>query len=467
MTPRRSLLIATLIATLHGLFFIWYQQPDWETAWSDQAGYQRLGEVLASTGKFTRYPEAPAFVPEVIRTPVYPAFLALVYTVAGPSHVVVALAQAALFVAICGAVFAIGRILGGPALGGPAAIVVSLYPTLPYFAALVLTELWTTFVFTLTMWTLVRAVHRQRATDFVWFAVLAAVSALSRPAFFLFLPGVVAMALVLFPLIGWPGRPPAQRWLLALALFALAMLPWFTYNYVTMHRFTLSPAGGIGRGIWEGSWQGYWSGRVQSELTDLADRTPDRTKLDTAVRAVAAREHLDPLPMLAYTHQEQDIRRIWTEPQDPMERTRARVEADNEYLRVGLANSAHDRLAHLRRRLSRGLFVLWAADIPVRYTQINELPTAAIRAMWLAQAALLVLAAVGLIALVLAGRVPDALVLAAPILYVTAVHFPLLTEARQSLPAKPVLLVLAVVGARSLAGRSFPLEAQVHERQHL
>jgi len=275
------------------------------------------------------------------------------------------------------------------------------------------------------------------------------------------------VGVVLLPLFRAEPRPALSRWAVMLAAFAITMLPWFTYNYVNFGRFTLSPAGGIGRGIWEGSWQGYWSGRVQSELTDLADRTPDRTKLDTAVRAVAAREHLDPLPMLAYTHQEQDIRRIWTEPQDPMERTRARVEADNEYLRVGLANSAHDRLAHLRRRLSRGLFVLWAADIPVRYTQINELPTAAIRAMWLAQAALLLLAAVGLIALVLAGRVPDALVLAAPILYVTAVHFPLLTEARQSLPAKPVLLVLAVVGARSLAGRSFPLEAQVHERQHL
>ena len=62
MTRYRWLSVVVLIAVAHGLFFIWYQQPDWETAWSDQAGYQRLGEVLASTGKFTRYPEAPAFV---------------------------------------------------------------------------------------------------------------------------------------------------------------------------------------------------------------------------------------------------------------------------------------------------------------------------------------------------------------------------------------------------------------------
>ena len=39
----------------------------------------------------------------------------------------------------------------------------------------------------------------------------------------------------------------------ALALAAaLTMVPWFTYNYVNLGQFTLSPAGGIGRGLWEG-----------------------------------------------------------------------------------------------------------------------------------------------------------------------------------------------------------------------
>jgi hypothetical protein len=51
--------------------------------------------------------------------------------------------------------------------------------------------------------------------------------------------------------------------------------------------------------------------------------------------------------------------------------------------------------------------------------------------------------------------------------YVTAVHFPLLTEARQSLPAQPVLLLLAAIGMARLAGHSLPLETQVHEREHL
>jgi hypothetical protein len=61
----------------------------------------------------------------------------------------------------------------------------------------------------------------------------------------------------------------------------------------------------------------------------------------------------------------------------------------------------------------------------------------------------------------------EGLILLAPILYISVVHFPLLTEARQSLPAQPTLLVLSVLGIVSLTGHSLPLETKMHERQHL
>lgn len=467
VTVRRLLFCLCLVASFHGLLFMAYQRPDWTTQWTDQDGYRLLGGVLASTGKFTRYPDSPVFVPEVLRTPVYPAFVALVYRTLGRSNGAVAAAQIGVFVAICLTVFAIGKRISGPRFGLAAAFATALFPTLPYFAALVLTEVWTTLMFTLTMWALVRAAHDQRSGWFVAFGVLAAATALSRPAFVLFLPGIVVMALVLFPLIDWTGRPPWTRWALAFAAFAVAMLPWFTYNYVTMHRFTISPAGGVGRATWEGSWQGYWPGRVQTRLTDIADESPDPRQLEARIAEFSAAERLDPAPMLVYAHQWQDIRRIWTEPQEPVRRAAARIEADAEYRRVGLANISRDRMGHLRRRLTRGLFSLWSADIPIRYSQINQMPPLVIRAIWLVQTVVLALAAAGLWALVRRGRLADALVLAAPIIYVTAVHMPLLTEARQSLPAKPIVLILAVLGAGWLSGRSFALEPQVHEREHL
>jgi hypothetical protein len=83
--PRRALLIIGLVALAHAALYIVYQQGEWQsaTAWTDQRGYQRLGASLATTGQFTRYADTDAFVPEVIRTPGYPAFVALVYLVFG------------------------------------------------------------------------------------------------------------------------------------------------------------------------------------------------------------------------------------------------------------------------------------------------------------------------------------------------------------------------------------------------
>ena len=43
----------------------------------------------------------------------------------------------------------------------------------------------------------------------------------------------------------------------------------------------------------------------------------------------------------------------------------------------------------------------------------------------------------------------------------------ILTEARQSLPAMPTVLVLTAFGLAYISGHLLPLEPQVHEREHL
>ena len=467
MTVRRTLTLICLVAALHGLFFIWYQRPDWTTQWSDQEGYRRLGQVLAETGKFTRFPDEPQFVPEVLRTPAYPVFVAVMYRMFGATQWPVAFAQTLAFVAMCLVVFAIGRRVAPEpvALGGAA--LVAIFPPIPYFGALVMTEVWTTFWFVVSMWVAVRAFQERRTKWFACLGVLLALTTLSRPVFVLFPIALGGIGLAVWPLLRVRPRPLVSQWLVMLAAFAIAMLPWFTYNYVTLGRFTLSPAGGVGRGLWEGSWQATWRGRVQDELTDLADAVDDRAELDRRVRGIADRERLPAGPMLEYVHQWEDIRRIWTEPVDPHKRAIARVRADEEYQRVGVANISRQSFAQLAKRLARGVFVLWAAEIPFRYSEINALPEWVIRFCWAVQAALFAAAVVGLAALVRSGRVAAASLLAAPIVYITAVHFPLLTEARQSLPAQPIVLLLAAIGVAHLTGHLLPFETQVHEGQHL
>jgi 4-amino-4-deoxy-L-arabinose transferase-like glycosyltransferase len=467
VTARRSLLAISLIAALHGVFFIRYQQPDWSTQWTDQEGYRRLGEVLAATGKFTRFPDASPFVPEVIRTPAYPAVVALVYSAFGVRQLPVALFQTGLFVLICLSVYGTARLVVSERVAIAASAAVALFPPIPYFGALVMTEVWTTTLFTLAMWTAVRATREPSSRLQAALGFLIAAATLSRPVFVLFPVALAAVWLVLFPLFRVRPRPSAAHAALMLAVFGLTMLPWFAYNYTTLGRFTLSPAGGIGRGLWEGSWQAVWSGRLQNELTHLADETDDRAELDRRVRAIAARERLPEGEMLDYVHQWQDIRRIWTVPVDPYERAVARVKADEAYERVGLSNIRRDRPAHLARRLARGLFILWSGEIPFRYSEINALPPVVVRVCWAVQALVFLMALVGAYALFRNQHAAEALILLAPILYISAVHFPLFTEARQSLPAQPILLLLAAIGASDLAGRSLAFEPQVHERQHL
>jgi hypothetical protein len=467
MSSRRALWIVCLVAALHGLFFIWYQGPDWATQWPDQEGYRRLGRALAETGRFTKLPYAPRFAPEVIRTPLYPAVVALVYRIFGTSQLAVALTQTVFLALIAALVWGIGRRVAPEPIAIAAAAAVALFPPLPYFAALVMTEVWTTLLFTAAMWAALRAVSTDRPGMFALLGALIALTTLSRPVFVLFGVALAAVGLVVFPIAGVRRRPAPSRWILMLATFAIVMLPWFTYNYVTLGSFTLSPAGGIGRGLWEGSWQATWPGRLQNELTHLADDIDDRAELDRKVAAVAARERLPAGPMLDYVHQWEDIRRIWETPTDPYERMLARVDADREYQRVAIENLKRDSMAHLAKRLARGIFVLWAGEIPFRYSEINTLPRGAIMLCWAAQAAIFCLAIGGLAALAARGRIADACILASPIVYITAVHFPLLTEARQSLPAQPIVVLLAVVAVAQLSGRSLALEPQVHERQHL
>jgi 4-amino-4-deoxy-L-arabinose transferase-like glycosyltransferase len=467
MTARRPLLCICLIATLHGLFFIWYQRPDWQTQWTDQDGYRRLGQVLATTGKFTRFPDAPVFVPEVLRTPLYPMFVAPLYRVFGVHQLSVALAQTLLFALICLVVYAMARCVVSERIALAAATATALFPPIPYFGALVMTEVWTTMLFSVAMWLAVAALGDRGVRRFAWLGVMLALAALSRPVFALFPFALTAVGLVLFPLMRVRRRPRLAQWSVMLVAFAVTMAPWFAYNYVTLGRFTLSPAGGVGRGLWEGSWQAMWPGRIQNELTHLADDIDDRAELDRRVTDVAARERVPAGPMLEYVHQWEDIRLIWTEPTDPFSRAVARVKADEEYGRVALENIRRDAPAHLAKRLARGLFILWAGEIPFRYSDINALPAVIVRIAWAIQAVVFLAALLGGYTLLRSDRTGEGLVLLAPILYISAVHLPLLTEARQSLPAQPVLLLLATIGAARLSGQLFPLETQMHEREHL
>ena len=449
---RHALWIISLVAIVHGAFYVVYLKPEWDTAWSDREGYVRLGEALAESGRFTRYPDAPVFVPEVLRTPGYPAFIAVFYRLFGSRNdVAVAVAQVAIYPLLCLMVYAIARRVASERAAIAAAAMTALFSPIAHFAGLILTEFWTTVVLTAALFYTMRALQQQRLRDFVLAGALLSATTLVRPAFVL-LPFFLTIGVPLLVRSQRSG-PAIGRWLVLAAVAGLTLVPWFTYNYVYLGKLTLSPAGGIGRGMWEGSWQGRWPGRIQAQLTDAATVATDAASLDARVADIARESGSEPALMREYVHEWRDIHAVWDTPTDPTERARARVAADQRYLDAALRHIRADPVGHVVRRVTRGTFQLWAADVPIRHSQINQLPTIVIRLIWLVQVLVLLAAMVGLFVLIRGGRWAEAVLLALPLIYVTGVHLPLLCEARQSLPVKPIVLALAAIGIFGRGGR--------------
>jgi 4-amino-4-deoxy-L-arabinose transferase-like glycosyltransferase len=249
---RRALLLIAAVALAHSALYIVAQQADWTsaTAWTDQAGYQRLGAGMATAGSFTRYPESPTYIPEVIRTPGYPALVALVYTVFGVgNNMAVAVVQAFIFAGICWLVFALVRRATDPRTGVLAAGMTALYSPLAYFSALILTELLTAAVATLAMVACLKAARSGRLGDFALAGALFSATTLVRPAFFL-LPFFMALAMPML-VRSQRSRPMLAGWGCLAVVAALVMAPWFAYNYVNW-RCWARPVGGVVAGTLAG-----------------------------------------------------------------------------------------------------------------------------------------------------------------------------------------------------------------------
>jgi 4-amino-4-deoxy-L-arabinose transferase-like glycosyltransferase len=439
------LFLIAFIALAHSFAFMIYQQPDWETQWTDQGGYHQLASSLAFHGVFTRFPGTDPFVPEVIRTPGYPLFVALLYRVFGPSHWVVATAQAMLFSIICLFVYRLAQEVTTPRVALAAAATTAIFPPIPYYGALILTEIWTTLLVTAGLVLLVGALGNRSTGRFAAAGVVLGYAGLTRPIFYLlpaFLVTVAAVALTIKPKLRDIIRPAALG--VFLSAYLLTMAPWFAYNYYHFHKLTIAPAGGIGRSSWEGYWNGKFPGRTQTELTKLAESPLPDEELDRQVQAVPGFEPA----MLSYVHQWREIRRQYTVTPDApaYDRVFSRVKADAIFGRFAQDNIASEPIHYLIRRFTYGMFVLWAGEIPIRYSDINQSSSRVIHILWAAQVALLFLAALGAFRLWRSKARLLAVLLLLPPIYLSLVQWPFLTESRYSLPLKPALLLLAVLG---------------------
>ncbi|MCX5835241.1 MAG: glycosyltransferase family 39 protein [Deltaproteobacteria bacterium] len=201
---------------------------------ADAREYDELAlSILAGNG-FAR----PDGEPTAFRPPLYPAFLALIYFVFGHHYMPVQLIQAVLLALTCALAFLIGREIYSERVACIAGIGCAFYPMLILPAYEILSEALFVFLFTLTLFLLLKCREKRGLVPWAGFSL--ALASITKP-FALF-------ALPFFIYWLWRQRSGAGARSIALfvLVFMLCLVPWTVRNYRVSGKFVpIATVGGI------------------------------------------------------------------------------------------------------------------------------------------------------------------------------------------------------------------------------
>jgi 4-amino-4-deoxy-L-arabinose transferase-like glycosyltransferase len=214
-------LLAAGLAVRIVLWFWWSGLP---IRIVDEESYQSLAVALVERGEFGFEPG----VPTSLRPPLYPAFVAGLYSVFGTDALqVVRLVQLLLSLLIVVIAAQLATAAFSPRVGWWTAAFCCFYPSLLGANNLLLTETLFTLLLMTSCLLVVKAWQSGSAMGFAWAGAAIGLGALTRSVLWLFPP-----VLSLFLLALWPV--PWQRRLLGTALlvasFALVIGPWAVRN---------------------------------------------------------------------------------------------------------------------------------------------------------------------------------------------------------------------------------------------
>ncbi|HYR93598.1 MAG TPA: hypothetical protein VEP48_05270, partial [Methylomirabilota bacterium] len=222
-----------------------YLSPEWDPSRNDQVQYLALARGLVERGEYTRATLAEPFIPEPLRFPGYPLFLAPL-CVAGCSPWVITVAQALLLGALVLMVARLAAPLVGTRGTRIAAGLVGLYPAFAFFGAHVLSDLLGVVLSVATV--LVAVSLAPRALAGVAPGALAAATTLTRPFLVFTLPLAVLA-------IAWRrgARGRGVMFAVATLVFLIGVSPYVAY---VERSFGRPVAGSTGAQLWLGYFQG-------------------------------------------------------------------------------------------------------------------------------------------------------------------------------------------------------------------
>lgn len=406
----------------------------WLAGWTGAVGgdgeaYDILAHHLLEKGCFSLSSDCS---PTMIRTPGYPAFVALIYSVAGRDASAVWLVQALVDTVTVAVIYATARILANPSVARLALILGAFCPFTSVYAGRLLAETPATLLSALSTLGVALSLRRNRLGDTALIGGSLGLGCLLRPETLIF-------AVIVG---GWfVARKRARTAALVAILAFLPSAAWATRNWLLMGRVGIAETGGVvgvqpdGFFAWVRTWHDSLSERDSGVW-------PYWTHRWSTFR----------FPADAF---ENDLEKQWVASLIEMA-SRAKTDAERREIERGFARLAGERAARRPVKTYLWLPIKRAINLWLNSrTEAFPLPAiAGLRALSADSVAKVTLAATNIALVVTAAAgaatltsAPAAFVLLAPIVFRTAFFsFWAGMEARYVLPAFPTLLILAAIG---------------------
>lgn len=421
----------------------------------DSGGYHRLATNLLQFRRFGSPTGTGGWIPDVNRMPGYPAFLAVVYGMFGPSIEAAILVQALLSTLTVALAYRLGKIWGGPLAGALVATVTSMDVGSIIYANQLMTEPLFNCVFLAGMVAWSAMVKEGRWQYGLLGGLLLGLGTLVRPVLLYW--SVVAGMLPL--LYRGSLKQRVQRVLAIVLVFALVVAPWMARNHAVIGRAELSTIQGFNllyynvaklRAVQQGI-----------PYQTIRDQLEEETLLETSEST-----RQQPGELAAYYSQKamDEIRANWLEYAQvhlkgsllffvvPTAGTLARA--------LGWVRSGTGLLANIT---NRGLLASWESFQAFRHQLVqssgDDLMFFGVVGYELLFLALLNVGAVWGAIKCLRGRRWDVLLLATAIIgYFAAITGPVSYDARYRTPVIPFLALLAAVALARFIRRRQPQE---------
>jgi 4-amino-4-deoxy-L-arabinose transferase-like glycosyltransferase len=205
----------------------------------DTERYDRIGWNLAQSNGYSASAQPP-YQPDLLRAPLYPGFLALVFRCCGHSLTAARVAQALLLSLLVPLGWLIGRECFDHRVGMATAWLAALYPYYWLYSGNILSDGPAAVVVAVAAVALIRSLHDQRLAWALLAGLAGGLMCLIKPVLLLF----PVAALAAYVVAARPPRGSAMgRWGVYVLAFCLTILPWTIRNYMVSGAFVPVTAG--------------------------------------------------------------------------------------------------------------------------------------------------------------------------------------------------------------------------------